>query len=79
MTRKVIMEIPDEKPMKFYADLVLEALQKHKSNGLSNWEITEMTGVPVRRVREETQKLKQNNSLLEKSCRCNRTPIYYLK
>ena len=79
MTRKVIMEIPDEKPMKFYADLVLEALQKHKSNGLSNWEITEMTGVPVRRVREETQQLKQQGLLIQRLCRCRRTPIMYLK
>ena len=79
MTIKIKMEVPDEEPTKFYADLVLEALQKHKTNGLSNWEITEITDVPVRRVREETQKLKQNNSLVEKSCRCKRTPIYFLK
>ena len=78
MTKKIIMEIPEEKPIKFNADLVREALEKHKKDGLSNWEITELTGVRPRRVREETQKLKQLGLLKEKLCRCKRTPLYYL-
>ena len=79
MTKKIIMEIPKEEPIKFNADLVLEILQKHKKDGLSNWEISQKSGVKVRRVREETQKLKQQGLLTEKECRCHRTPIYYLK
>ena len=30
MTKKIIMEIPKEEPIKFNADLVLEILQKHR-------------------------------------------------
>ena len=79
MTKKIIMEIPKEEPIKFNADLVLETLQTHKKNGLSNAEISKTSGVKLRRVREETQKLKNKGLLTEKLCRCRRTPIYYLK
>ena len=72
------MEIINEKPI-FNADRVLEALQKHKQDGLSNVEIHQKSGVPLRRVREETQKLKEQGVLTEKQCRCQRTPIYHLK
>ena len=78
MTKKIIMEIINEKPI-FNADRVLEALQKYKKDGLSNVEIHQKSGVPLRRVREETQKLKEQGVLTEKQCRCQRTPIYHLK
>ena len=55
---------------------VVEALRKHK-DGLTNKEIGLMTGILERRVREATQRLKNENMLKEKSCRCGRTPIYY--
>ena len=79
MTIKIKMEVPDEVPRKFNADLVLEVLQSHRKNGLSNCEIHQKSGVPLRRVREETQKLKEQGVLTEKQCRCHRTPIYHLK
>jgi len=79
MTIKITMEVPDEKPRKFNADLVLEVLQSHKKNGLSNVEIHQKSGVALRRCREETQKLKEQGVLVEKQCRCQRTPIYHLK
>ena len=78
MTKKIIMEIPEEKPIKFNADLIREVLEKHKKDGLSNWEIAKLTGVRPRRVREETQNLKTLGLLKEKPCRCKRTPLYYL-
>ena len=77
-TEEEVLSRPNIKPVKYNSDLVLEALQTHKKDGLSNWEIAELTGVKVRRVREETQKLKQQGILKEKSCRCMRTPIYYI-
>ena len=40
-----VLSRPDIKPVKYNADLVLEALQSHKKNGLSNWEIADLTGV----------------------------------
>jgi len=79
MTKKVIMEIPKEEPIKFNADLVFEVLKKHKADGLSNVEIAEASGVKLRRVREETQQLKQQGLLIQRLCRCGRTPFYYLK
>ena len=79
MTKIIKMEIPKEEPIKFNSDLVFEALQKHKTDGLSNWEIAKETGLKSRRVREEVQRLRQNGMIKEDTCRCKRTPIYYLK
>ena len=55
---------------------VVEALNTHKK-GLTNHEISLMTGILERRVREATARLKNENRLKSKPCRCGRTPIYY--
>ena len=55
---------------------VVEALNSHKK-GLTNHEISLMTGILERRVREATARLKNEKRLKEKPCRCGRTPIYY--
>ena len=73
-----VLSRPDIKPVKYNADLILEILQKHKKDGVTNAEIAKASGVKLRRVREETQKLKQQGVLKEKTCRCTRTPIYYI-
>ena len=80
MTVKIKLEIPEEKPedmVKTNYEKVLEALQKHK-DGLTNNEISIITGVYERRVGESIKRMKQENTIKEKTCRCNRTPIYYL-
>ena len=56
---------------------IVSVLNKHK-DGLTNHEITVITGITDRRVREATARLKVENKLKEKTCRCTRTPIYYL-
>ena len=59
------------------SEVVIDVFKKHKS-GLTNWEIAEMTGVRARRVREETQRLKQRGMLTMMSCDCtHKTPFYY--
>ena len=59
------------------SEVVIDIFKKHKS-GLTNWEIAEMTGVRPRRVREETQRLKQRGMLSVKPCDCtHKTPFYY--
>jgi len=55
---------------------VVEVLNKHK-DGLTNHEISLMTGILERRVREATARLRNEDRLKEKPCRCGRTPIYY--
>ena len=55
---------------------VVEALGEHK-DGLTNHEISLLTGILERRVREATARLKNEDRLKEKPCRCGRTPIYY--
>ena len=55
---------------------VVEVLNEHKK-GLTCHEISLMTGVLERRVREATKRLKNERKLKEKLCRCGRTPIYY--
>ena len=59
------------------SEVVIDIFKKHRS-GLTNWEIAEMTGVRARRVREETQRLKQRGMLSVKPCDCtHKTPFYY--
>ena len=50
--------------------------KKHK-DGLSNKEISIITGISTRRVREQTQRLKMNYGLQEKTCSCGRTPVLF--
>ena len=52
------------------------ASQKYK-DGLTNKEITKLTGIRPRGVREATQRLKNTEGLQEKPCRCGRTPILF--
>jgi len=52
-------------------------LSKKYRDGLSNQEISIITEIPPRRVREVTQRLKMQYDLKEKSCRCGRTPFLY--
>jgi len=52
-------------------------LSKKYRDGLSNQEISIITKIPPRRVREVTQRLKMQYDLKEKSCRCGRTPFLY--
>ena len=73
-----ILRSADIKPVKHNADFVLDALKSHKKNGLSNWEIAKITGLRSRRVREEVQRLRQKGMIKEDTCRCKRTPIYYI-
>ena len=59
------------------SDVVIDIFKKHKS-GLTNWEIAEMTGMRSRRVREETQRLKQRGMISIITCDCtHKTPFYY--
>ena len=58
-------------------NIIKEILRSQKyKDGLTNKEITEMTGIRIRGVREVTQRLK-NEGLKEKQCRCGRTPILF--
>ena len=80
MTVKIKLEIPEEKPedvVKTNYEKVLEALQKHE-DGLTTNEISIISGVYERRVGESIKRMKQEKTIKEKTCRCNRTPIYYL-
>ena len=52
-------------------------LSKKYRDGLSNQEISIITEIPPRRVREVTQRLKMQYGLKEKPCRCGRTPFLY--
>ena len=60
-------------------NIVRELLQSKKAkDGLSNQEISIITDIPPRRVREATQRLKMKYGLKEdKFCRCGRTPLLY--
>ena len=59
------------------SEVVIDIFKKHRS-GLTNWEIVEMTGMRSRRVREETQMLKQRGMITIKPCNCtHKTPFYY--
>ena len=58
---------------------VLDLLKsKRAENGMSNREISLITEIPPRRVREVTQRMKMHYGLKDdKSCRCGRTPLLY--
>ena len=58
---------------------VLDLLKsKRAMKGLSNREISLITEIPPRRVREVTQRLKMHYGLKDdKCCRCGRTPLLY--
>ena len=58
---------------------VLDLLKSNRAkNGMSNREISIITEIPPRRVREVTQRLKMHYGLKDdKCCRCGRTPLLY--
>jgi len=57
---------------------IMEAL-KENPDGLMSHEIYKLTKADNRRIREVLQKLKADGRVKDdKSCRCGRTPIYYL-
>jgi len=57
---------------------VLELLKTKKAKeGLSNQEISIITEITPRRVREVTLRLKMKYGLKEKPCRCGRTPFLF--
>ena len=59
-------------------NIVRDLLQSEKGrDGLSNLEISVITEIPPRRVREVTLRLKKGYGLKEKTCRCGRTPLLY--
>tara|TARA_B100001245_G_C22488516_1_gene248450 strand:- start:15 stop:263 length:249 start_codon:yes stop_codon:yes gene_type:complete len=58
---------------------VLDLLKsKRAENGMSNREISLITEIPPRRVREVTQRMKMHYGLKDdKQCPCGRTPMLY--
>ncbi len=58
---------------------VLDLLKsKRAMKGLSNREISLITEIPPRRVREVTQRMKMHYGLKDdKQCSCGRTPLLY--
>ena len=58
---------------------VLDLLKsKRAENGMSNREISLITEIPPRRVREVTQRMKMHFGLKDdKECSCGRTPLLY--
>ena len=58
---------------------VLDLLKsKRAKNGMSNREISIITEIPPRRVREVTQRMKMHFGLKDdKECSCGRTPLLY--
>ena len=58
---------------------VLDLLKsKRAKNGMSNREISIITAIPPRRVREVTQRMKMHFGLKDdKECSCGRTPLLY--
>jgi len=51
---------------------------KRAKEGLTNRELSIITEIPPRRVREVTQRLKMHYGLKDdKCCRCGRTPLLY--
>ena len=62
---------------KLNSEVVIDIFKKYR-NGLSNWEISEMTGLHKRRVCEETSRLRQRGMVSTKPCDCtHKTPFYY--
>jgi hypothetical protein len=58
---------------------ILDLLKsKRAENGISNREISLITEIPPRRVREATQRMKMHYGLKDdKECSCGRTPLLY--
>jgi len=58
---------------------VLDLLKSNRAkNGMSNREISIITEIPPRRVREVTQRMKMHYGLRDdKQCSCGRTPLLY--
>ena len=58
---------------------ILDLLKSKRAvKGLSNREISLITEIPPRRVREVTQRMKMHYGLKDdKHCRCGRTPLLY--
>tara|TARA_B100001245_G_scaffold72822_1_gene51608 strand:+ start:251 stop:496 length:246 start_codon:yes stop_codon:yes gene_type:complete len=58
---------------------ILDLLKsKRAKEGLTNRELSIITEIPPRRVREVTQRLKMHYGLKDdKCCRCGRTPLLY--
>ena len=73
ISAEVFEDIPE---IKTNYTKVVDVLNEHK-DGLTNHEISLITGILERRVREATARLKTEDKLKEKPCRCGRTPIYY--
>lgn len=71
---EVVAEIPKTKTN--YTK-VFESLQKH-TDGLTSNELAEKSGVLARRVTEAIKRMKHENIVKEKPCRCKRTAIYFL-
>jgi len=58
---------------------ILDLLKSNRAKeGLTNREVSIITEIPPRRVREVTQRLKMHYGLKDdKYCRCGRTPLLY--
>ena len=58
---------------------ILDLLKSNRAKeGLTNRELSIITEIPPRRVREVTQRLKMHYGLKDdKCCRCGRTPLLY--
>ena len=57
---------------------ILDLLKSNRAKeGLTNREVSIITEIPPRRVREVTLRLKKGYGLKEKTCRCGRTPLLY--
>ena len=58
---------------------ILDLLKSNRAKeGLTNREVSIITEIPPRRVREVTQRLKMHYGLKDdKCCRCGRTPLLY--
>jgi hypothetical protein len=58
---------------------ILDLLKsKRAEKGISNREISLITEIPPRRVREATQRMKMHYGLKDdKECSCGRTPLLY--
>ncbi len=77
-TEKEVLSQPDVKKPDTIYDIVYKTIKKSKSAGMTNAELTEVTHIQQRRVREATQALKLHRKIKVKSCRCGNTPVYFI-
>lgn len=77
-TEKEVLGQPDVKKPDTIYDIVYKTIKKSKSAGMTNAELTEVTHIQQRRVREATQALKLHRKIKVKSCRCGNTPVYFI-